>query len=154
MSKITRRAVCAGLIAVPAIAAVGVRPSTVLGSVQETTAISTSPDVIGRVIEIVSQHEKISAAILLSPLRTREAVTARRKALHLSFRLSGKSLPEIGRRFGGRDHTTVLHAVRAVEAKAQADTSVRAELLFLARRVDAAADQRLADSARRLQRVL
>lgn len=154
MGQITRRAVCMGLVAVPAVAAAGIRPSTALGSVQYTTAAVASPDVIGRVIEIVSQHENIPAEILLSPLRTRQAVAARRKALYLGYRLSRKSLTEIGFRFGGRDPTTVLYAVRATEARILAEASLRAELLLLTDRVDAFSDQRLAVSVRRLRFVL
>jgi len=91
---------------------------------------------IARIIETVAEHEGVPAEAMLSPLRTREAVTARRKALYLAFRMSGKSLPEIGRRFGGRDHTTVLHAVRATETHASADQAFQAELLHLARHTD------------------
>ena len=152
MSKITRRTVCAGLVALPAIAAVGIQQSTASGSIQETTATAASPDVIGRVIEIVSQHENIPAEILLSPLRTRAAVAARKKGLYLAYRISGKSLPEVGRRFGGRDHTTVLHAVRTLETRADADAEFQAELLQLARRIDPRGVERIAMSEVRMPR--
>lgn len=154
MRKVTRREACAGLVAVPAVAAFGIEPSRAVGAVKRTTAATASPDVIGRVIEIVSQHENIPAEILLSPLRTRQAVAARRKALYLSYRLSRKSLTEIGFRFAGRDPTTVLYAVRATEARIQAEASLRAELLLLTDQIDASSDQRLADSVRRLRFVL
>jgi chromosomal replication initiator protein len=47
--------------------------------------------------------------------------------------LTLRSLPEIGRRFGGRDHTTVLHAVRKIEGLLQTDTILREELELLKR---------------------
>jgi hypothetical protein len=52
---------------------------------------------------------------LLSPRRTQELVTPRQIAMALCKHLTVRSLPEIGRQFGGRDHTTVLHSVRKYE---------------------------------------
>jgi chromosomal replication initiator protein len=49
--------------------------------------------------------------------RTARIVRARQVGMYLAKVLTGRSLPEIGRRFGGRDHTTVLHAVRKIAAK-------------------------------------
>lgn len=139
MKKVTRRAVCAGLAVAPVAIAVG--PQVSAGTGLETTAATFPPkDVITRVIETVAAEHSLSPVVVLSSVRTREAVAARQKGLYLAYRLSGKSLPEIGRRFGGRDHTTVLHAVRKLEAMAEADPSFRAHLLRLARRADADAD--------------
>lgn len=139
MKKVTRRAVCAGLAIAPVAIAIG--PQVSAGTGFETTAATFPPkDVITRIIETVAAEHSLSPVVVLSSVRTREAVTARQKGLYLAYRLSGKSLPEIGRRFGGRDHTTVLHAVRKLEAMAEADPSFRAELLRLARRVDRDAD--------------
>lgn len=152
MSKVTRRKVCVGLAAVPATVAVATIPGQSAGPVTKTTQANTAPDIIARIIGTVSEHEGVSAEIMLSPLRTREAVTARRKALYLAFRISGKSLPEIGRRFGGRDHTTVLHAVRATETLASADQVFQAELTYLARAVDRNADELIAASESRFAR--
>lgn len=151
MRKVSRRAVCAGLVAAPAAIAVGISGGTAGGSVQGTTA-AAAQDVIGRVIEVVAQHEGVPAEVMLSPLRTSEAVTARRKALYLAYRISGKSLPEIGRRFGGRDHTTVLHAVRTIETRADADTGFHAELLYLAGRIDPQGAEKIALSETRMPR--
>jgi chromosomal replication initiator protein len=53
--------------------------------------------------------------------------------MFLAKMLTLRSLPEIGRRFGGRDHTTVLHAVRKIEALLQIDTILREELELLKR---------------------
>jgi chromosomal replication initiator protein len=51
--------------------------------------------------------------------------------MYLSRKLTTRSLPEIGRRFGGRDHTTVLHACRRVEALCAEDSAFRQEVDFL-----------------------
>ena len=53
--------------------------------------------------------------------------------MFLAKTLTMRSLPEIGRRFGGRDHTTVLHAVRKIEAQQANDATLREELELLKR---------------------
>lgn len=131
--KITRRALCAGLAAAPVAMAVGGLP---LGPVASAAASTQSKDLIGRILTTVAAESGLPTEVILSPLRTREAVAARQKGLYLAYRLSGKSLPEIGRRFGGRDHTTVLHAVRKISALRDRDPSFRAELSRIARAVD------------------
>lgn len=152
MSKITRRTVCAGLAAAPAAIAVATIPALSAGPVTQTTATTAAPDLIARIIETVAEYEGVSAETMLSPLRTREVVTARRKAIYLAYRMSGKSLPEIGRRFGGRDHTTMLHAVRTMEARASAEQLFQVELLDLARRIDSDGPTKIARSETRMPR--
>ena len=56
---------------------------------------------------------------LKSKRRNQSVVLPRQVAMYLCRRLTGKSLPEIGKAFGGKDHTTVIHACRAVEARIQ-----------------------------------
>jgi len=151
MKKVTRRAVCAGLAVAPVAIAIG--PQASAGTALETTVAPVSPkDVFTRVIETVAAEHSLSPVVVLSSVRTRDAVAARQKGLYLAYRLSGKSLPEIGRRFGGRDHTTVLHAVRKLEAMAEADSSFRAHLLRLARRVAPDADALFAKNETRVAR--
>ncbi|WP_283807438.1 helix-turn-helix domain-containing protein, partial [Bradyrhizobium jicamae] len=53
---------------------------------------------------------------------------ARQIAMYLAKKITSRSLPDIGRRFGGRDHATVLHAVRKIEAKAEKDPVLSAEI--------------------------
>jgi chromosomal replication initiator protein len=52
---------------------------------------------------------------MVSARRAREVARPRQIAMYLAKQLTPRSLPEIGRRFGGRDHTTVIHAVRQIE---------------------------------------
>lgn len=132
-SKMTRRALCAGLAAAPVAMAVGGLP---LGPVATAAASTQSKDAIGRILTTVAADSGLPIQVILSPLRTREVVAARQKGLYLSYVMSGKSLPEIGRRFGGRDHTTVLHAVRKIGALREFDPALRAELSRIARAVD------------------
>src|SRR5690606_39681627 len=64
---------------------------------------------------IVARHYNVSKVELLSNRRTRTIVKPRQVAMYLAKVMTPRSLPEIGRRLGGRDHTTVLHAVRKIE---------------------------------------
>jgi chromosomal replication initiator protein len=61
---------------------------------------------------------------LLARDRRPQVSSARQVAMFVARELTGESLPEIGRRFGGRNHTTVLHAIKKVEAAVQADPDV------------------------------
>ena len=62
-----------------------------------------------------SEHFGLKQADLISERRTRSVARPRQAAMWLAKQLTTRSLPDIGRRFGGRDHTTVLHAVRRIE---------------------------------------
>jgi chromosomal replication initiator protein len=84
--------------------------------------------------KLVASHYNISRADILSSRRTANVVRPRQIAMYLSKVLTLRSLPEIGRRFGGRDHTTVLHAVRKIEELAARDKSL-AEVIELLKRI-------------------
>lgn len=82
---------------------------------------------------IVARHYNVSKTELLSNRRTRTIVKPRQIAMYLSKVMTPRSLPEIGRRFGGRDHTTVLHAVRKIEDLSGLDNTLAQELELLRR---------------------
>ena len=82
---------------------------------------------------IVARHYNVSKSELLSNRRTRTIVKPRQVAMYLSKVMTPRSLPEIGRRFGGRDHTTVLHAVRKIEGMTASDNTLAQELELLKR---------------------
>lgn len=67
------------------------------------------------ILKAVASHYDISRADIISQRRTANVVIPRQIAMYLAKTLTPRSLPEIGRRFGGRDHTTVLHAVRKID---------------------------------------
>ena len=67
--------------------------------------------------------------------RTANVVRPRQVAMYLAKTLTLRSLPEIGRRFGGRDHTTVLHAVRKIEALVSRDVALSEEVESLKRQL-------------------
>lgn len=64
-----------------------------------------------------ARHFKLPQSDMVSSRRPREVAWARQDAMYLARKLTLKSLPDIGRRFGHRDHTTVIHAIRAVEKR-------------------------------------
>jgi chromosomal replication initiator protein len=84
---------------------------------------------------VVARTYNVSRADLLSSRRTANVVRPRQVAMYLAKILTLRSLPEIGRRFGGRDHTTVLHAVRKIEALAGNDTTFAEEIEGLKRQL-------------------
>jgi chromosomal replication initiator protein len=81
----------------------------------------------------VATHYNVSRADLLSSRRTAAVVMPRQIAMFLAKSLTLRSLPEIGRRFGGRDHTTVLHAVRKIDNLCNNDATLREEIDLLKR---------------------
>jgi hypothetical protein len=76
---------------------------------------------IRNIQEVVASHYEISVFDMCSARRTHELVRPRQFAMYLAKMLTLKSMPEIGRRFGGRDHTTALHAVRKFEHLVRSD---------------------------------
>lgn len=82
---------------------------------------------IDEIQRTVARHYNISRADMISARRTANVVRPRQFAMYLAKKLTPKSLPEIGRRFGHRDHTTVIHAVRKMEALVARDSALAAE---------------------------
>lgn len=88
------------------------------------------------ILKIVSRHFKVARTDLLSSRRSRDVVRPRQIAMYLAKSLTSRSLPEIGRRFGGRDHTTVLHSVRKVEQMMRDDSDLTQEIELLKRMLE------------------
>lgn len=72
----------------------------------------------------VAEHYNLRVADMHSARRARSVARPRQVAMYLSKQLTARSLPEIGRKFGGRDHTTVMHAVRKIEELIDEDAQV------------------------------
>ena len=83
----------------------------------------------------VAKFFNVKVQDLKGPRRTKQIVMPRQIAMFLSRRHTGLSLPEIGKRFGGRDHTTVIHAIRKVEGQLGKDPSFSKKLDLVARTV-------------------
>jgi chromosomal replication initiator protein len=80
---------------------------------------------IGEIQAAVGEHFGLSTDELLSSARTPRVAWPRQVAMYLARELTGESLPTIGREFGGRDHTTVLHAWRRTTARLASDEESR-----------------------------
>jgi chromosomal replication initiator protein len=85
------------------------------------------------ILRIISRHFGVSKGDLLSQRRHRSVVWPRQIGMYLAKQLTARSLPEIGRRFGNRDHTTVLHAIRKIEGELAGNPRLKEELEELKR---------------------
>jgi chromosomal replication initiator protein len=88
------------------------------------------------ILRVVTRHYKVPRTELLSSRRSRDVVRPRQIAMYLAKALTSRSLPEIGRRFGGRDHTTVLHSVRKIEQLMKDDGELQQEVELLKRMLE------------------
>jgi chromosomal replication initiator protein len=84
----------------------------------------------------VAAHFNVRITEMTSARRARAVARPRQVAMYLSKQLTSRSLPEIGRRFGDRDHTTVMHAVRKVEQLRAADRGFSADVDLLRRMLE------------------
>jgi chromosomal replication initiator protein len=85
----------------------------------------------------VAEHFNIKISEMQSARRARAVARPRQVAMYLAKQLTSRSLPEIGRKFGGRDHTTVMHAVRKVEELRSTDSSFSEDVDLLRRMLEA-----------------
>jgi chromosomal replication initiator protein len=84
----------------------------------------------------VAEHYNVRLSDLIGPKRLRTIARPRQIAMYLSKELTPRSLPEIGRRFGGRDHTTIMHGVRRIEELMQTDSQMADDLQLLRRQLE------------------
>lgn len=87
---------------------------------------------VGAIIAMVAEHYDVAPEEILAHRRTAHLVIPRQVAMYLAKLLTTHSLPELGRRFAGRDHTTILHAVRKVTALIGKDADLADEVAELA----------------------
>ena len=91
----------------------------------------SGPDLITRVQEAACEHFRLARDELISTTRSRQLAWPRQLSMYLARELTAESLPSIGRRFGGRDHTTVLYACRRAHERLARDPSAREALAAL-----------------------
>ncbi len=84
----------------------------------------------------VSDHYNIRLSDMIGPKRLRSFARPRQVAMYLCKQLTSRSLPEIGRRFGGRDHTTVMHGVKRIDELRQQDAQIADDLEMLRRTLE------------------
>ena len=95
----------------------------------ESTKITQDKDISSqRIQEEVANFYKISVADMISKKQPKEIAYPRQIAMYLIREITGKSLPAIGKEFGGRDHTTVIYAHKQISDKMKTDTSLQKEM--------------------------
>jgi chromosomal replication initiator protein len=112
------------------------RPITLEGTQEVLQDLLRSSDrriTIEEIQKKVAEHFTIKLAEMSSARRSRQVARPRQIAMYLAKQLTSRSLPEIGRKFGGRDHTTVMHAVKKVEELKEADTNFAEDVELLKR---------------------
>jgi chromosomal replication initiator protein len=90
---------------------------------------------VDQIQKTVSEHYGLKQADLISERRARAVARPRQVAMWLAKQITTRSLPDIGRRFGGRDHTTVLHAVRRIEQLKADDPAIARDVDVLLRKL-------------------
>jgi chromosomal replication initiator protein len=85
----------------------------------------------------IAEHYNIKLSDMVSTRRTRAIARPRQVAMYLSKNLTSKSLAEIGRKFGGKDHTTVMHAIKSIENLKQTDSEISEDLHILSKMLQA-----------------
>jgi chromosomal replication initiator protein len=84
----------------------------------------------------VAEHYNVRLSDMIGPKRVRTIARPRQVAMYLSKHLTTRSLPEIGRRFGGRDHTTIMHGIRKVDELKSSDSQLAEDIDLLRRLLD------------------
>lgn len=86
---------------------------------------------VSDIVKIVCDHFQISTSDLLGRSRARDLVYPRQLAIYLARDLTGLSLPKLGKSFGGRDHTTILHACDKIDQKRRTDSQLQRQIRHL-----------------------
>jgi hypothetical protein len=86
---------------------------------------------------LVAAYYKIPVREMVSERRKKEFAHPRQVAMYLAYEATPKSLPDIGKRFGGRDHTTVMHAIKQVQKRMLADPELDGDVCALRERISA-----------------
>jgi chromosomal replication initiator protein len=110
------------------------KKAVTLENVEEAIGSRTASGIRTSIEDIqrrTAEFYKLEVRDFHSPQRARRVARPRQVAMYLARKLTSRSLPEIGRRFGGRDHTTVLHACRRIEALCVEDPTFKQEVDFL-----------------------
>ena len=92
---------------------------------------------IDEIMRKVAEHYNLRLSDMKSARRARAVARPRQIAMYLAKTLTSKSLPEIGRHFGGRDHTVVMHAVKRVESLTDTDRKLAEDVELLRRKLEA-----------------
>lgn len=90
---------------------------------------------VAHIQSMVAAYYKIPVREMVSARKGREVARPRQVAMYLSYENTPKSLPDIGSRFGGRDHTTVMYAIRKIQSLMLADKEMESDVRELRQRL-------------------
>lgn len=90
---------------------------------------------VAHIQAMVAAYYQIPVREMYSARRNREVARPRQVAMYLAAESTPKSLPDIGRRFGGRDHTTVIHAIKVIQRLMLTDKEMEADIIALRERL-------------------
>jgi hypothetical protein len=113
----------------------------VIGKIDETIPMWPYMHTIKKIIKLVAKHYGVPVDALVGHQRTHPLVHYRQEAMFLARKLTTYSLPEIGRRFGGRDHTTVLHACTKIGKRLETDKAMQETFDSIQRAIETSASQ-------------
>ena len=102
-------------------------------AIKDVLALQDKLVTVDNIIKTVAEYYKIKVSDLISKRRTSSLARARQIAMALAKELTNHSLPELGRAFGGRDHTTVLHAFRKIQELKKINIGVAEDFINLLR---------------------
>jgi chromosomal replication initiator protein len=105
------------------------------GILRPHLSVSERKVTVDQIQKIVAEHYNLKQADLISERRARAVARPRQVAMWLAKQVTVRSLPDIGRRFGGRDHTTVLHAVRRIDQLKNEDPTIARDVDVLLRKL-------------------
>ena len=100
---------------------------------QDLLRASDRRTTIDQIQKKVAEHFNVKISDMHSARRSRAVARPRQIAMFLAKNLTSRSLPEIGRKFGGRDHTTVIHAIKKVQELTKNDSSLSEDIEILTR---------------------
>lgn len=110
-------------------------PIVLLGEADKPRPPGWKGRMVSHIQRIVSEFYQSSVVMMRSDIRLKKHAFPRQVAAYLSRKFTRLSMPELGRRFGGRDHTTILHAVQKISRLASEDERMRDELQLLIMRI-------------------
>lgn len=90
---------------------------------------------VARILAAVAEHYEVEVEEILAHRRSAAVVVPRQVAMYLAKALTARSLPDLGQRFGGRDHTTILHGVRKIAALMRTDAALAGDVAGLTARL-------------------
>lgn len=109
----------------------GATAGVLLAVLEADVAEASRRVTVSDIQRIVAAYYKLSPFDMTSARRSRAVARPRQIAMYLARHHTQQSMPAIGRRFGGRDHTTVIHAVRRVEALIDCDGEIAEQVAEL-----------------------